>query len=138
MLGKIKNLRKELHQNPELSEKEVETAARIKNFIKENHKTHIVDKIGGTGLAVVYDFPNDGATVMIRCELDALPITETNSFDHKSKNNGVSHKCGHDGHMSIVAGLIFWIKEKKFQHGKIILLFQPAEELGTGALKCNK
>lgn len=134
MLQKIKQLRKELHQNPELSEQEVETAARIKKFVKEHHNTQIIEKIGGTGLAVVYDFSNDGATVMIRCELDALPIEETNIFDHKSNKRGVSHKCGHDGHMSIVAGLTFWIKEKKFQHGKIILLFQPAEEVGTGAL----
>lgn len=134
MLEKIKQLRKELHQNPELSEGEVETAARIKKFVKEHFDTQIIDKIGGTGLAVVYDFPNNGPTVMLRCELDALPIQETNVFDYKSRKNGVSHKCGHDGHMSILAGLIFWIKEKKFQYGKIILLFQPAEELGTGAL----
>lgn len=135
MLQKIKKLRKELHQNPELSEHEVETAERIKNFVREHHDTIIIDKIGGNGLAVIYDFSDDGATVMIRCELDALPIHESNSFDHKSIKKGVSHKCGHDGHMAIVAGLIFWIKEKKFGEGKIILLFQPAEEKGTGAAK---
>jgi len=134
MLRKIKQLRKELHQNPELSEQEVETAARIKKFVQQHHNTQIIDNIGGTGLAVIYDFSEDGATVMIRCELDALPIEETNIFDHKSNNKGVSHKCGHDGHMSIVASLIFWLKERQFQQGKIILLFQPAEEVGTGAL----
>jgi amidohydrolase len=138
MLQKIKQLRKELHQNPELSEQEVETAARIRRFVEEHHNTQIIDQLGGTGLAVVYDFPNAGPTVMIRCELDALPIVEANSFDYKSNKDGVSHKCGHDGHMAIVAGLIFWIKEKKFQHGKIILLFQPAEELGTGAFRILK
>ena len=73
--------------------------------------------------------------VAIRCELDALPILEQNQFDHRSINHGVSHKCGHDGHMAIVAGLIFWIKKQTFKSGKIILLFQPAEENGQGAYK---
>jgi amidohydrolase len=67
--------------------------------------------------------------------LDALPIEEKNNFDHHSTVKGVSHKCGHDGHMAMVAGLIFWIKEQDFKSGKIILLFQPAEETGEGANK---
>ena len=58
---------------------------------------------------------------------------ESNEFDYKSKNEGVSHKCGHDGHMTMVAGLIFWLKERAQLKGKVILLFQPAEETGKGA-----
>lgn len=84
-------------------------------------------------MAVVHAFSSDGPNIVIRCELDALPIEEENDFEHRSLNSGVSHKCGHDGHMAIVAGLVFWLKEQNFDRGKVILLFQPAEESGTGA-----
>ncbi|MEH6407928.1 MAG: amidohydrolase [Leeuwenhoekiella sp.] len=133
MLNKIKKLRKDLHQNPELSGKEINTAKRIKAFINAHNPTEIIENIGGNGLAAIYNFSDNGPVVMIRCELDALPISETNTFDHRSAFENISHKCGHDGHMAIVAGLIFWIKKQHFKKGKIILLFQPAEETGKGA-----
>lgn len=133
MLEKIIQLRRQLHQKPDLSGKEAGTAQIIKDFVEGNHDTEIISGLGGDGLAVVYSFAEEGPKVMIRCELDALPITEANDFSHKSEKTGISHKCGHDGHMSIVAGLIFWIKEQDFKKGKIILLFQPAEETGKGA-----
>ena len=132
-IEKIKLLRKELHRYPELSGQETETAGRIKKFIEKHHNTKIIENIGGNGLAVIHEFSNSGPTIVIRCELDALPIEEVNDFEHRSLNNGISHKCGHDGHMAIVAGLIFWLKEQDFKHGKVVLLFQPAEETGTGA-----
>ena len=84
-------------------------------------------------MAFCYHFSDEGPTVAIRCELDALPITEHNQFAHQSTVSGVSHKCGHDGHMTIVAGLSPWLKEQDFTRGKVILLFQPAEEVGKGA-----
>lgn len=133
MMETLKKLRRELHQHPELSGVEFETSKRIHEFIKEHHNTKIIQGLGGTGLAAVYEFPEKGPTILIRCELDALPIDEPNSFDYKSVNKGVSHKCGHDGHMTIVAGLIFKIKASNFNRGKIVLLFQPAEENGKGA-----
>ena len=135
MLKKIIELRRQLHKNPELSGDEIETAALIKNFVETNHNTQIIEGLGGNGLAIVYTFSEDGPSVMIRCELDALPIEEINTFEYRSLKSGVSHKCGHDGHMAIVAGLIFKIKEGDFKRGKIILLFQPAEETGKGAYK---
>ncbi|MCJ7757621.1 MAG: amidohydrolase, partial [Gillisia sp.] len=134
MLEKIKALRKELHQHPELSGEEIETAQRIKKFLTNYPPTKVIEGIGGHGLAAIYSFGEDGPVIMIRCELDALPIEESNLFQYKSAVEGVSHKCGHDGHMTMVAGLIFWIKEQTFGHGKIILLFQPAEETGKGAM----
>ena len=129
----IISLRKELHQNPELSGKEVNTAQRIKKFIEKHHTCEFIENVGGSGLLAIYNFTNTGKTVVIRCELDALPIKENNDFGYKSKVEGASHKCGHDGHMSIVSGLIFWIKNQSFNSGKIVLLFQPAEETGKGA-----
>ena len=129
----LKKLRKELHRHPELSGREVETAKRIKRFIQEHDGREIIEGLGGNGLAVVYRFSDSGPVVVIRCELDALPIEEENDFEYRSIHDGVSHKCGHDGHMAILAGLALWLKDQKFPHGKVVLLFQPAEETGTGA-----
>ena len=89
--------------------------------------------IGGNGLVVSYVYGKDGPTIVIRCELDALPIQETNEFKHRSKHKGISHKCGHDGHMAIVAGLSAWLQKASFKNGTVVLLFQPAEETGQGA-----
>ena len=133
IIEQIKLFRKELHRFPELSGQETETAGRIKKFIEKQNYTKIIENIGGNGLAVIYEFSNSGPTIVIRCELDALPIEEVNDFEHRSLNNGISHKCGHDGHMAIVAGLVFWLKQQDFKKGKVILLFQPAEETGAGA-----
>ncbi|MEM1124104.1 MAG: M20/M25/M40 family metallo-hydrolase, partial [Bacteroidota bacterium] len=131
----ITNLRKKLHQYPELSSAEWATRDRIKAFIDQNHPTTRTEHAGETGLMAIYEFPKKGKTVTIRCELDALPIQEINLFAHRSKNDGVAHKCGHDGHMAIVTGLIFWIKQQTFESGTIVLLFQSAEETGKGAAR---
>ena len=133
MISEILDLRKQLHQHPEPSGKEEETAKKIKDFIDRHHPTKYLENLGGFGLAAIYQFANEGPTILIRCELDALPIQETNVFSHASKNTGISHKCGHDGHMAIVTSLIFWFKEQTFERGKVILLFQPSEENGEGA-----
>jgi len=127
--------RKELHTYPELSGEEHTTAERIITFVNDFDPTHIIRNIGGAGVAVIYEFGERGPKVVIRCELDALPIGEENNFAHQSKNKGVSHKCGHDGHMAIVAGLSMWLNTSEFKKGKVILLFQPAEETGKGAAK---
>ncbi len=132
-LEKLKLLRKELHRYPELSGQETKAAGRIKKFIQKYNNAKIIENIGGNGLAVIHTFSNSGPTIVIRCELDALPIEEVNNFEHRSLIKGISHKCGHDGHMVIVAGLAFWLKEQDFKNGKVILLFQPAEETGAGA-----
>ena len=84
-------------------------------------------------MAVVYAFGAGGPTILFRCELDALPIQEVNTFAHQSITDGTSHKCGHDGHMAIVAGLAPWLSQCTFRTGTVILLFQPAEETGKGA-----
>ena len=126
-------LRRELHSNPELSQNEILTAQRIHSFVSAYHPSEIITNLGGQGLAVCYNYSQAGPTVAIRCELDALPIEEENKISHKSKVPGVSHKCGHDGHMTIVAGLSKWLQEQSFENGKVILLFQPAEEIGKGA-----
>lgn len=131
MLQKIVDFRKELHKHPELSGNEKETIRRVKEFFEANNPGKTIEFKGG-GLAVVYEF-SEGPVVMIRCELDALPIEEANTFPHRSANHGISHKCGHDGHMAIIVGVSLVLKEKLYKKGKVILLFQPAEETGKGA-----
>lgn len=135
MIEKLERLRKELHQNPELSGQESKTAERLKLFLKDTRPTQLLENLGGHGIAFIYKFSSNGPTVAIRCELDALPIAEPNLFEYRSHNQGVSHKCGHDGHMAIVVGLALWLKDNPFKSGKIVLLFQPAEETGEGAAK---
>lgn len=135
MLPEIKELRKQLHQHPDLSGEEACTAGIIRDFADTHSEAEIITGLGGHGVALIHSFSEEGPVIMIRCELDALPIEETNDFPHRSLKEGISHKCGHDGHMSIVAGLLLWLINQSFKSGKVILLFQPAEETGKGAFK---
>jgi amidohydrolase len=139
-------LRKELHKYPELSNHEIKTALRIKSFFSKHKPDNVIENIGGTGIAFVFfgsKYKNDSSdkeyvqpnqpTLLLRCELDALPIQEINDFDHKSVNHKISHKCGHDGHMAILCEVGQYLAKNKPLNGRVVLLFQPAEEIGTGA-----
>jgi amidohydrolase len=128
-------LRKELHKNPEVSGKELQTAKRIVAFLKKQNPDEIITEIGGSGIVAIYKAKQVGKTVLFRCELDALPIEEINTFEHRSLINGVSHKCGHDGHMAILCGLAAELSQNRPETGAVALLFQPAEEDGSGAQK---
>ncbi len=132
-LNKLVEFRQELHTHPELSGKEEATAQRILNYLKDLKPDEIIQNIGGNGIAIVFKGQEEGPSVLFRADMDALPIREINSFKHKSVVNGVSHKCGHDGHMAIVAGLADAFSKNPPQKGQAILLFQPAEENGEGA-----
>ncbi len=133
MIQQLVALRKELHRYPELSGLEFETAQRIVNFLLPFEPDQIITDLGTTGVAAVYDFGDTETTIIIRCELDALPISEVNTFEYRSVNDNVSHKCGHDGHMVIVAGLAEWLQKASLKNARIVLVFQPAEETGEGA-----
>jgi amidohydrolase len=128
-------LRKELHKYPEVSGKEVGTAKRVTSFLEKYPADEIITNIGETGIIAIYNGEKPGKTILFRCELDALPIHEINTFEHRSLTNGVSHKCGHDGHMAILCGLAIELHRSKPKTGRVILLFQPAEEDGSGAQK---
>ena len=129
-------LRQELHREPEVSNFEEKTAFKISEFILRHKPQEIIKNIGGHGLMAVFQSQNTGPTILIRCELDALPIREENTLSYRSKYPHVSHKCGHDGHMAIVAGLAPQLSQ--IPRGRVILLFQPAEETGEGALRMLK
>ncbi|WP_304517197.1 amidohydrolase [Cecembia rubra] len=132
-LKKLRNFRKTLHQYPELSGEEKETAKRILEFFKDVPVDRTLTELGGKGIAFVFEGKEAGLTSLYRCELDALPIREQNQIPHLSKVSGKSHVCGHDGHMAIISGLGLKLAEKRPNKGKVVLLFQPAEETGEGA-----
>lgn len=124
-------LRKAIHQHPELSGQEHETRERVKAYCERFGGEMI--ELGATGLAIVFDSGKSGDTVLFRSELDALPIKEINTFDYASVKEKVSHKCGHDGHTTVLCGLAQRLAAHPPESGKIVLLFQPAEENGKGA-----
>ncbi|MFT7114676.1 MAG: amidohydrolase [Candidatus Azotimanducaceae bacterium] len=131
-LDKLTTFRKLLHAFPEVSGQEFETQKRIIAFLKKETKATL-SKVGNTGVLAIFKGKSKGPRVMLRCDIDALPISEINTFAHRSTIQGVSHKCGHDGHTSILLGLSIILSEQPIASGEVLLLFQPAEENGRGA-----
>jgi metal-dependent amidase/aminoacylase/carboxypeptidase family protein len=95
----LQKFRRNLHEFPEISGREEKTSMIIEKTIKQFEPDEIISGLGGYGLAVTFDSKQPGPIIMIRAELDALPIQEVNELIYRSKNPGVSHSCGHDGHM---------------------------------------
>lgn len=125
-------IRRHLHQHPELSGEEYETQKYVLGLLDELN-TDKVSPIGGTGILVYFKGKDNGRTIMFRGDMDALPIDEVNDFDYKSKTKEVAHKCGHDGHTTIMLGLCNYYSEHRPEHGDVYILFQPSEENGKGA-----
>lgn len=126
-------LRQELHRHPELSGKEEETANRIGALLESLSPDQLLTGLGGHGIAATWEGKSAGPHLLIRAELDALPIPDHGKHDHASQVGGVGHLCGHDGHMAILVGLAERIAANPPIRGKVTLLFQPAEETGAGA-----
>ncbi|QKV19362.1 amidohydrolase [Oricola thermophila] len=131
--AELTSLRRDLHRMPELSGEEVETATRMANWLRDCAADEVIVGMGGHGVAGIFDSGEPGPTVLFRCELDALPIHETGTPEWRSAIPGKGHMCGHDGHMAIMCGLARRLQQKRPARGRIILLYQPAEETGEGA-----
>ncbi|HCD83421.1 MAG TPA: amidohydrolase, partial [Agrobacterium sp.] len=110
-----------------------ETARRIRNFLEQAKPDQIVADLGGHGVAAVYDSGKSGPAILIRSELDALPIQEKSEAEYRSSVDGKGHLCGHDGHSTILTALALGLSRQRPQTGSVILLYQPAEETGAGA-----
>ncbi|HPW25538.1 MAG TPA: amidohydrolase, partial [Tenuifilaceae bacterium] len=134
-MEELVRLRHELHRNPELSGHESATAKRLRFFLSRYNPDELYSNIAGEGMAVIYQGKEPGPTVLFRCDMDALPIAETNDVKYKSNVQGVSHVCGHDGHMTIISGLAVRFSQSKPKKGRVILFYQPSEENGEGARK---
>jgi amidohydrolase len=133
-LTELVALRRELHSHAELAGHENETSRIVRSFIEPFEPNELVTELGGFGLAAVFKGRDEGPSVMFRTEVDAVPVQEDNDVDYRSCRPGVSHACGHDGHTAIVAGLAAKLGRHRPRRGRVVLLFQPAEETGTGAL----
>lgn len=130
---KFIDFRKELHKHPELSGYEFETKKRILDFTKQFQADKVIE-VGKTGIILHYKGEKEGKNaILIRSELDALPIQEINTFAHASKTANISHKCGHDGHSVILCRLAHLLQNNRADYADVYLLFQPAEENGKGA-----
>ena len=126
--------RRHLHENPELAFEEYETskfvAARLASLGLDSIRTGI----GGTGVTgLIRGGGGDGKVVMVRADMDALPILEENDVDYKSTKPGVMHACGHDAHTAMLLGLTRLLVDRKGEFAGIVkVLFQPAEEVPPG------
>ncbi len=134
-LNRVIALRRTLHQEPELSGNESATARRVIDFLSACRPAELIPGLGGEGLAAVFTGGQPGPTVAFRAELDAVPVAETSRAGRGSRTAGRSHACGHDGHAAIVAGLGLALARRPPQRGRVVLLFQPAEETGEGAAR---
>lgn len=125
--------RRALHKRPELSGEEVETARTIANALQALGPTQILTGLGGHGVAAVFDSGHPGPTVLFRAELDGLPIHEISDNPWRSEIDGKGHLCGHDGHMTMLLALGRLLSRTPPAKGRAVLMFQPAEEDGSGA-----
>ncbi len=130
-LDKLIEIRRYLHQNPELSHHEKETSKFLQKKVGETNPSEIIAQENGHGFLVNYNHETNAPIIAFRTDIDALPIQEINDFEYKSKTDGVGHKCGHDGHATSM--LAFAHKVKEIQQSPVNLIFQGAEETGEGA-----
>jgi hippurate hydrolase len=121
-----------IHSNPELAFEEKQTAAKLAAWLKEAGY-EVTTGVGGTGVVGLLK-NGTGPVVMLRTELDALPVTEQTGLPFASKTLGVMHACGHDLHMAAWAGTAQWMAAHREQwRGTLMMIGQPAEEAGSGA-----
>ncbi|OFB37454.1 amidohydrolase [Mycolicibacterium sp. (ex Dasyatis americana)] len=125
-------LYRELHQHPELSHQERRTAGVVAARLRESG-LDVHEGVGGTGVVGVLG-SGDGPRVLLRADMDALPVTEATGLPYASAEPGVMHACGHDVHVTCLLGAAeLFARATDHWRGTVITLFQPAEEVGGGA-----
>lgn len=140
-IGPLVEIYQDFHAHPEVSFEEAETAKRLAQLLK-SAGYEVTTDVGGHGLVAILK-NGDGPTVMLRTDLDALPVTENTELVYASKQtvkledgteSGVMHACGHDIHMTNVLGTARYMATHRDQwHGTLMIIGQPAEEKGQGA-----
>ena len=132
--------RRHLHQHPELMFEVHETAKFVEEKLRSFGITDITTGIGRTGVVAVIEGRSTGLgrTVGLRADMDALPIEEATGLEYASKNPGKMHACGHDGHTAILLGAAQYLAETRNFDGRVVLIFQPAEEGGGGGREMCK
>ncbi|MEM7525009.1 MAG: amidohydrolase, partial [Pseudomonadota bacterium] len=125
-------IRRDLHEHPELGFEEVRTAGVVADTLR-SWGVQTTTGIGKTGVVGVIEGDRPGRTIGLRADMDALPIHEQTNLPYASKNPGVMHACGHDGHTTMLLGAARYLAETRDFAGKAVLIFQPAEEGLGGA-----
>ncbi len=121
------------HANPELSNQEKNTSARLAQELRQLG-LEVVEGVGGYGLLGALEGGGPGPVVLYRADMDGLPIVEQTGVPYASKNTGVMHACGHDVHMSTAVGTLRVLSQNRSAwKGKVLFVGQPAEEVGQGA-----
>jgi hippurate hydrolase len=128
----IQAIRRTIHAHPELRYEEVRTAELVAQRL-EQWGIEVHRGLGKTGVVGVLKRGTSQRAVGLRADMDALPIHELNTFEHRSQNNGRMHACGHDGHTAMLLGAAQHLASRGEFDGKIVFIFQPAEEGGAGA-----
>lgn len=130
--GELTRIRRDIHAHPELAYEEHRTsdmvAAKLTEWGLEVHRG-----LGKTGVVGTLRKGNSPKAVGLRADMDALPMQETNEFEHRSTNTGRMHACGHDGHTTMLLGAAKVMAESRNFEGAVHFIFQPAEEGGGGA-----
>ncbi|HEX8869239.1 MAG TPA: amidohydrolase, partial [Lentzea sp.] len=125
-------LYRDLHQHPELSLQELRTAGVLADALRPLGYD-VTTEVGGTGVVGVLR-NGDGPVVMLRADIDALPVQETTGLPYASTEPGVAHACGHDMHATCLVGAAERLAQTREEWaGTLLVVFQPAEELGRGA-----
>jgi amidohydrolase len=126
--------RHDFHANPELLYEVHRTAGVVADRLREFGCDEVITGIGRTGVVGVIRGRNSGSgkTIGLRADMDALPILETSGVEYASRNPGVMHACGHDGHTTMLLGAAKHLAETRNFDGTAIVIFQPAEEGGAG------
>ncbi|MCH2242881.1 MAG: amidohydrolase, partial [Aquabacterium sp.] len=128
----IAALRRDLHAHPELCFEELRTSELIAQTLS-GWGIPVFTGLGRTGVVgVIEGRPGDKA-IGLRADIDALPVTEHNTFAHASRHPGRMHACGHDGHTAMLLAAAQHLAHQRSFAGKVYLIFQPAEEGGGGA-----
>lgn len=126
--------RRDFHQHPEIAFEEKRTSRVIGEFLEGLGLK--VKRLAGTGLVAEIEGMKEGKTVALRADMDALPLFEEGAKPYKSLNPGATHACGHDGHMAILMGVAKILTRRRgLFPGRVLLLFQPAEERPPGGAK---
>ncbi len=132
--GEFISLRRDIHRHPELAFEEHRTAALVANKL-ETWGYAVERTIGGTGVVGTLVRGQGEKRLGLRADMDALPIDEHTGLEYSSRNSGVMHACGHDGHTAMLLAAARHLAEQGSFDGTLHLIFQPAEEGGGGALR---
>ena len=134
ILPEVRELRRALHRRPEVAFREEGTARLVRSFLEEHGAGTVVEGIAGHGFLVRIEGGGDGPALLLRADLDALPLKEASGMPYASERDGKHHACGHDGHMAMLAGALAVLAARRDAwRGTVYGLFQPAEETGEGA-----